>query len=142
MEHKLIMKTAISIQAPISKVWHALTDPAQIKEYMFGTDTITDWEKGSTITYKGEWEGKAYEDKGTIMEIIPDKILHTTFWSPMSGTEDKPENYANVIYELKSAGSNTELTITQDNIPDEKVLKGMEKNWAMVLDGLKKLLEQ
>src|SRR6186997_895117 len=119
MPNKLTATNSISIHAPVSKVWQALIDPAQIKQYLFGTDAKSDWKKGSPITYTGEWEGKSYEDKGTVIDIIPNQRLHTTYWSGMSGKEDKPENYANVIYDLKPEGDNTTITITQDNIENE-----------------------
>lgn len=142
MANKLVFKKSTPIHAPVSKVWQALVDPAQIKEYMFGTNTESDWKKGSSITYSGEWNGKAYKDKGTIVEIVPEKILHTTYFSSMSGKEDKPENYANVIYEVAPQGDQTIFTITQDNIADEAQLRHMDQNWAMVVDAMKKMLEK
>lgn len=140
--NKLISKTSIEINAPAHKVWQALTDPAMIKEYLFGTNTITDWKKGSSITYEGEWQGKAYKDKGTIIDIVPEKLLHTTYWSSMGGKEDKPENYNNVLYELEPLGEQTKVTIAQDNIDTEEQVQHMNQNWSMVLDGMKKLLEK
>jgi uncharacterized protein YndB with AHSA1/START domain len=137
----LIAKAGIEIDAPVSRVWQALTDPAMIKQYLFGTDTITDWKKGSSIIYKGEWEGKQYEDKGSIVDIIPEKLLHTAYWSSMGGKEDAPENYNNVIYEVKPDGDKTIVTIVQDNIDDQAGVKHMEENWGFVLRGMKKLLE-
>jgi uncharacterized protein YndB with AHSA1/START domain len=142
MATKLVSKSSLHINAPVNKVWQALTDPALIKEYLFGTNTITDWKKGSTITYEGEWQGKAYKDKGVIVDIVPEKLLHTTYWSSMSGKEDKAENYNNVIYELKAENEGTLVTISQDNIENEKQLEHMNQNWGMVLDNMKKLLEK
>ena len=141
MSNKLTAKSEISIKAPVSKVWQALTDPAIIKQYLFGTDTVTDWKKGSSITYTGEWQGKPYTDKGKIIDIVPEKLLHTTYLSGNSGKEDKPENYANVVYELKLDGDTTKVSISQDNIDDEAGVEHMKQNWGMVLDGMKKLLE-
>lgn len=142
MAKKLVSRSGITIDAPVSKVWQALTDPAQIKQYLFGTNTVSDWKKGSPISYEGEWEGKKYKDKGTIIEIVPEKLLHTTYWSSMGGKEDKPENYNNVIYELQPQNGKTMITISQDNIDTEEQLKHMEQNWALVLDSMKKLLEK
>jgi uncharacterized protein YndB with AHSA1/START domain len=142
MTNKLVAKSSTVINAPVSKVWKALIDPAQIKEYLFGTNAISDWKKGSPITYEGEWQGKTYKDKGTIIDIVPEKLLHTTYWSSIGGKEDKPENYNNVIYELQPSGESTIVTISQDNISDEAGLKHMEENWGIVLDNMKKLLEK
>lgn len=142
MATKLVSKSSLHINAPVNKVWQALTDPTLIKEYLFGTNTITDWKKGSTITYEGEWQGKAYKDKGVIVDIVPEKLLHTTYWSSMSGKEDKAENYNNVIYELKAENEGTLVSISQDNIENEKQLEHMNQNWGMVLDNMKKMLEK
>ena len=60
----------------------------------------------------------------------------------MSGKEDKPENYANVTYELTPGNNETGLTITQDNIADEKTKEHSMQNWRSVLNDLKKLLEK
>ena len=90
MTATFIAKATITVNTPASKVWDALTDPRLIKQYLFGTDVTTDWKVGSSITYKGEWEGKAYEDKGKILQVEPEKLLVTTFWSAMSGLPDTP----------------------------------------------------
>lgn len=139
--NKLSVLVKREINAPVSKVWHALTNPAQIKQYLFGTNASSDWKKGSSITYSGEWNGKAYTDKSTIIEIIPDRLLHTTYFSGMSGKEDKPENYANVIYRVEPHGTGTIVSIEQDNIDNQEGQEHMKQNWGMVLDSMKKLLE-
>lgn len=141
MSRKLTAKTSVPVSASVENVWKALTDPALIKQYLFGTETTSDWEKGSSITYKGEWEGKAYEDKGTIVEIIPGKLLHTTYWSEMSGEPDIPENYANVIYEITPEHGVTLLTISQDNIKSEEARQHSASNWDHVLQSFKKVVE-
>jgi uncharacterized protein YndB with AHSA1/START domain len=142
MANKLTAKVSVELNAAPSRVWKALTEPALIKEYLFGTDTKTDWKKGSPITYSGAWDGKTYEDKGIIKEIIPEKLLHTTYYSPLSGKEDKPENYANVNYEIHEKDGHTLLTVSQDNIDDEKSVEHMKNNWQTVLNGLKAVVEK
>src|SRR5258708_7550018 len=115
MQNTFTTEASIVINAPASKVWEALTNPDMVKQYLFGTNVKSDWKKGSTITYSGEWEGKAYEDKGIILEIEPEKYLLSTYWSSMSGTTDSPENYQKVGYRLTPEGEGTKLTITQEN---------------------------
>ena len=141
MSKTTIATATTTINAPASKVWDALTKPEQIKQYMFGTEVTTDWKVGSPITYKGEWKGKPYEDKGKVLEIEPGKRLVSTFWSSLAGLPDTPENYKTVGYELATAGDKTKLTITQDNNATQEEATEAEKNWRMVLDGIKKLLE-
>jgi uncharacterized protein YndB with AHSA1/START domain len=141
METMLTATKSISINSTPEKVWKALTDPALIKKYLFGTNTVTDWKVGSPIHFYGEWEGKKYEDKGIIKAINPNKFIHYTYWSSMSGLEDKPENYADVRYILSEKGNQTTLTIEQDGSKNEESRKHSEQNWGLVLDGLKKVVE-
>lgn len=142
MQDHLTATASITLNTTPERVWHALTDPAEIKKYLFGTDAHSDFKKGSSITYTGEWEGKKYQDKGTIIESVPNRLLHTTYYSSMSGKEDKPENYSNVLYRIEPAGNQTVLTIVQDNNADEKSRDHSQANWTMVLMSLKKVVEQ
>lgn len=141
MNKTLIATASITINAPTAKVWAALTDPEIIKQYLFGTEVTTDWQVGSPITYKGNWQGKPYEDKGMVLQIEPGKSLVSTYWSSLSGLPDFPENYKTVHYQLASAGEGTRLTITQDDNDSQEAAIHSEQNWKMVLAELKKLLE-
>ncbi len=142
MSDSLTAEASITVNATPARVWKALTDPKQIKKYLFGTETTTDWKKGSPITYTGEWEGKKYEDKGTIIEIIPEKLLHTTYYSSMSGKEDRPENYSHVYYKVSPEGEQTRLTITQDNNSTRESKEHSESNWGQVLQSFKNVVEK
>jgi uncharacterized protein YndB with AHSA1/START domain len=137
-----ICKQSIIINVAPSRVWEALVTPALIKQYLFGTEVQTDWKVGSPITYTGVWEGETYLDKGTITEIVPGKLLMTTYWSSMSNQPDEPQNYKNIIYEVKSDHGKTLLTVTQDNNGSEEEKNHSEQNWKMVLESLKNLLEK
>jgi uncharacterized protein YndB with AHSA1/START domain len=141
MNNTFLATASTMIKAPASKVWEALTKPELIKQYLFGTQVTTDWQVGSPITYKGIWNGKAYEDKGRVLQIEIGNLLVSSFWSSLSGLPDIPANYKTVRYELASVDNATRLTITQDNNDSREEAKHSEQNWIMVLDGIKKLLE-
>jgi uncharacterized protein YndB with AHSA1/START domain len=142
MKKNHVATASMLINAPVSRVWDAITKPELIKQYLFDTDVISDWKVGSPILYRGEWKGKPFEDKGEILEIEPEKKLVSTHWSPLSGVPDQPENYHTVTYNLVSKDDKTELTITQDNNASEQEKAHSEENWKAVLLGLKNLLEQ
>src|SRR5258706_3094868 len=141
MKHNITGKVSITIDAPASSVWEALTNPTLIKQYFFETDAISDWKVGSPLTFEGEWEGKLYQDKGMILAKKTNKLLRYSYWSSMSGIEDKPENFVTVTYELLEKGGTTMLTVTQQNIPNQKMKEHSEENWKKVLANLKNLLE-
>lgn len=138
----LVAKVAVKINRDTSSVWEALTTPEIIKQYLFGTDTISDWKVGSRIIFKGMWEGKEYSDGGIILQLVPEKILHYSYWSSMSGTEDIPENYSTITFELTKQDGETLLTLTNDNCKTEKMKDHLTENWKMVLNGMCALLEK
>jgi uncharacterized protein YndB with AHSA1/START domain len=142
MDRKFVAKATTTINAPASKVWDALTKPELIKQYMFGTDVISDWTVGSSITYRGEWKGKTFEDKGKVLEVKREKSLVSTHWSPLSGVPDSPENYHTVAYDLVENDGKTEVTITQDKNASAEEKTESENNWKQILEGMKKLIER
>lgn len=137
----MTLTATFTINVPMSKVWQGLTNPKIVEVYFFGTQQKSDYQVGSPITFTGEWDGKKYEDKGTILAITPGEYLKYSYWSSMGGTEDKPENYASVSYQLTEKDGQTVLEITQDNLKDEAAVAHSENNWKMLIGELKKLLE-
>ena len=134
-------KVSSTIRAPRAAVWEALTDPALIKQYMFGTDVLTDWRPGSRIEWTGAWEGKRYADKGEVVHVVPQERLVYTHFSPLSGLPDAPEHYRTVDVRLQDEDGATRVVLTQDNNADQAAKEHSEKNWTMVLDGLKRTVE-
>lgn len=135
---KIHYKTVIN--APLEKVWDALTNPEIVKQYFFGTELLTNWEVGSDIVFQGEWEGQKYKDPGEVLEYSHNEKLAYSYLSNWSGKEDKPENYLWVCYEVKPIDNGTELTISQTNYDEERA-KHSEANWASLIDGMKKIIE-
>jgi uncharacterized protein YndB with AHSA1/START domain len=143
MTENFVAEKQVTVKASADTVWKALTDPALVQQYMYGTNLETSWEVGSPIRWKGEWHGKPYEDKGTILSVEPKKLLSVTHWSPMGGSEDKPENYHTLTYELDERGNDTVLTLKQDNNPTQEAANVMaDQNWGPVLEGLRAVAEQ
>jgi uncharacterized protein YndB with AHSA1/START domain len=140
-DQELIAKASITIDAPVARVWQALVSPEIIKQYMFGTNVVTDWKEGEPIVWQGEWQGKAYEDKGTILKIDRECVLQYSHFSPLSGQPDVPENYHTVTVELSGAGGQTRVSLSQNNNATEQDRVHSENMWQMMLDSLKKLLE-
>jgi len=131
---------SVEINAPVSKVWKAVIEPAQIKKYLFGTDTTSDWKIGSPIIFSGVWEGKPYQDKGTILAIEPEKLLKYNYWSNWAG-EDILENRQIISYRLRGENGKTVFTLTQENCPSDEARDHSTSNCNMVLSSMKEMLE-
>lgn len=132
---------AITIDASRDAIWTALTDPELIGRYMFGTKVVSDWKAGSPIVYRGEWEGKQYEDHGSIVELRPGELLRTTHFSQRAGLPDAPENYHELTWTIEVDDDVTTVRLTQDNNGSAEAAKHSAENWAQVLVGLKRVVE-
>jgi uncharacterized protein YndB with AHSA1/START domain len=141
MSENLLATATVTIDASPERVWAALTDPAIIKQYMFGSDVTSDWQVGSTITYAGEYEGKKYEDHGEILEIRPPEVLRTTHFSPLGGKPDVPENYHEITYTLSDENGTTNVRLTQDNNGSEEEREHSAANWQQMLESLRSVVE-
>jgi uncharacterized protein YndB with AHSA1/START domain len=71
MKNTLVATAHVEIDAPIATVWDALVNPEKIRQYMFGTTVVSAWREGAGIVWKGEWQGRPYEDKGVILRLQP-----------------------------------------------------------------------
>ena len=136
-----VAHAGVRIYASTSRVWDALVNPEIIRLYMFGTHAVSAWKEGSPITWEGEWEGKRYEDKGVILRLEPEQLLQYSHFSPLSGLSDSPENYHTVTITLSAEGEYTRVSLSQDNNLTAQARDHSQKNWEMVLEGLKKVLE-
>jgi uncharacterized protein YndB with AHSA1/START domain len=142
MNTRLMARAAVTIAAPAANVWDALVTPAAIKAYMFGVTVTSDWSVGSPIVWIGEWQGRAYEDKGIILQIVRERVLEFSHFSPLAGAADLPENYHIVTVHLSSDGAQTRVLLHQDNNLTDEACTRAEKNWSVVLAGLKHFVEQ
>jgi len=66
------------------------------------------------------WKGEKYEDEGVILKL------------------DLPENFHIVTIELSGKVKETIVSLLQDNNATEEAREHSEKNWNMMLWGMKK----
>ena len=142
MNENLTAKVWIAIDAPRHAVWQALVSPDAIKTYMFGARVSSEWREGCPISWKGEWQGRSYEDKGTILQIRPEQRLQYSHFSHLSGRPDRPEHYHTVTIDLMGEGARTEVLLAQDRNSTEAARVHSEQNWKVMLEGLKKFVER
>ena len=129
------------ISASPQQVWDAMTDPEAISRFMFGSKVEADWEEGSPITWSGEYDGRPFQDKGEILEVVENQRLRMTHFSPLSGEDDVPENHHTLDYRLEDRGASTRLTLDQDGNDSAEQAEQFAGNWQMMLDQLKKYVE-
>ena len=88
-------------------MWGTLTKPEFVKLWQYGSDLVTNWEVGSDIKFRTEWEGKIFEQWGQVLEVRPLELLKYSLFAPRPGLEDKPENYLVMSYVLTTENDQT-----------------------------------
>lgn len=131
----------VQVSASPAQVWQALTEPAQIRAYLFGAEVDTTWEPGTPITWRGEYDGRPFEDKGEVLEVDPGRRLVVTHFSPLTGRPDRPESYHHVTWTLQDGGDHTDVTVEQSLAEGEEEAPSRE-NWTNVLRQLKEHVER
>jgi uncharacterized protein YndB with AHSA1/START domain len=149
MSTELNIVNSIDIFTPAATVWDALTNPEITKAYMFGCETVSEWEIGSELLWKGQYQGMdMIFVKGKILQLVPNQLLVYTVFDPNSTMPDIPENYLNVTYQLHQKNDHTTLTVTQGDY--NKVAEGERRyqeswndgqGWNPILEEIKNICE-
>ena len=136
-----VARAQVDIDAGQGTVWRALTDPEQVSAWMMGAEVSTDWQVGSPITWRGEMDGRGYEDKGEVLEVDEPNLLSMTHYSPLMGQADEPENYHTVVYRLSGGDGPTTVALTQDGNDSAEQAEQFSANWQGMLEALKSTVE-
>ena len=140
------MKTTdsvVKIVAPASKVWQALTVPELVKQWQYGSDLLTTWKVGTPIIFRNEWNGQRFEQKGNVIEFLPESRLKYSLFFPRPDLPDIPENYFFMTYELTESEEVTSLLVRQeDPRPSEPTDSTAGDEGPDVLSCLKQLVEE
>ena len=108
MHDNVVVKQRVN--APVEKVWSAITDTAQMKEWYFD---IPDFkaEPHTEFAFWGGSEDQQFHHHGEVLEVIPhQKLKHT--WTYPEISKEKTL----VRWELESDGDGTVVTLTHKGI--------------------------
>lgn len=107
--------STVEILAPAKKIWLALTVPDLVKQWQYGSDLLTTWEVGSPIVFRSEWNGEIFEQKGIVLEFLPQSRLKYSLFFPRPDLQDTPEHYFFMSYELTENNGATSLLVRQED---------------------------
>lgn len=142
LNHNLSLRMTKSIHSSLERVWEILTSPKYIKEYLYGTDAISEWKEGSSLTFKGVWEGTPYEEKGIILKFQPSHTFKYSYFTAFFELPDNPENYSIIENNLTEANGIVTIQLTQSGFTSEEKLKHSESSWNQCLDIIKEIAEK
>lgn len=142
MNMHLTAEQTITVYAKSEYVWDALINPLAIKLYRAGAEAVSDWQKGSSLVFRGVYEGSQYESKGTITSFEPGKRLCYTYWSSCFELPDTPENYSIVEFDIEPVDrGQTKLSYRQYEFKSKMARDHSRENWHEVLLTIKNIVE-
>jgi len=127
------------IRTTPEKLWAALTDANQMREYWFGMHFKTEWKTGA------EWQmlfpdGKV-ADTGVILELERPRRIRLK-WRNEFRPELKAEGFALCTIEIEPYGDAVRLSIAHTmERADSKFIQAVSGGWPKILSNLKSLLE-
>ena len=143
MAETFVARVSLIINAPRAKVWDALVDPEKIKQYILASDVTSEWQEGSSIVWKSEFNGKPFEIKGTILRLQPQRLLEFDQSRPIFRASQVvlPSDYHRVTIELSDEGLQTHLLLVEHGNATERELAHSQGGWQLALGNMKALLE-
>lgn len=109
-----------SYNAPVEKVWKALTDKEQMKQWYFDLSGFKP-EPGFEFTFEGENEGRKFIHLCKITEVVPNKKLSYT-WS-----YEGYEGLSHLTFELFEESEGTRLKLTHEGLETFPQTKDFKK---------------
>lgn len=128
------------IRTTPERLWYALTDPIQMKDYWFGMHMQSEWKKGA------EWQllfpdGRV-ADYGEILELERARRIRLK-WRNEFKPELKAEGFTLCTIEIEPYGDDAvRLSIAHTmERADSKFIQAVTGGWPKILSNLKSLLE-
>ncbi len=140
-ETRYSIEVHTSIRAPIREAWALLLDPVRLGQLFWGSTVESDFVQGRPIVWKGTWEGKPFQDKGTVRQVKAPTLLQCTHWTPSSGP-DVEDNYSVLTWKLAEENGGTRVTFLHENIATLQMKEHSEPMWKMMLERMKGMLEE
>jgi Activator of Hsp90 ATPase homolog 1-like protein len=116
--------------------------PELVKQWQYNADLLTTWEVGTPIVFRNEWDGQVFEQKGNVLEFLPESRLKYSLFFPRPDLQDIPEHYFFMTYELTESEGVTSLLVRQeDPRPSPPDVSTGGDDGPDVLSALKELVE-
>ena len=131
-----------SYNAPLEKVWNAITDKSQMKQWYFDLDDFKP-EVGFEFRFDGGSDDKIYHHICKIVEVVPNKKLK------YSWKYEGFEGMSYVSFELFEEGKTTMVRLTHEGLETfpqnnrDFAIESFTQGWTYILGtSLKNFLEK
>jgi|SRR5690349_1384687 len=143
MVNDVIITRSVLLNATPERVWEALTHPGMTKQYYYNCEVSSDWNKGSAVRWKGDYQGQQIDVNGEILEIIPGRKIKYSGFDKMVEGDITRRGDIYVTHEIVPHGSKTKLLTTIEHFEgDETRAEYAAQEWDFeILPRLQSLVE-
>jgi len=125
------------IRTTPARLWQALTDPGQTRQYWGGLSNYSDWARGSKWEHVNDEDNRSVYVFGEILESDPPKRLVMSWVDP-----DNTADTSIVTLEIEPFDDLARLKVIHGNFKDGSDMQGkVSQGWPVVLSSLKSFIE-
>jgi uncharacterized protein YndB with AHSA1/START domain len=135
------VRQSIRIRAKPDVVWATLLNPDKIARWMGDAHVESTWQPGSDISFTGTFQGRPYQDRGTVLACEPERVLRYNHWSVLSRLADSEETRTVVTLTLTPNGDEADLEVSHDNLATDAAFGHARFFWRNALTDLKTVAE-
>jgi uncharacterized protein YndB with AHSA1/START domain len=130
-------EASVDIAGMPQQVWDALTNPEKTRRYYYGTDILSDWQRGSRWTSES---GDELYLEGELLEVdAPNRIVQTFHIASQEPAASEPPS--RVTWQLTALdGGRTRLEMIHEDM-GPSTRDYVEGGWEHILAGLKSVVE-
>jgi hypothetical protein len=130
------------VRGPAGKAWDILVNPVKVGALFWDCTVEGDFKVGSPIVWKGMWDGKPFEDSGTIKKREENALLQFTHWTPTSGTPDDEAHRHLLTFRLAPENGGVRVMLQHENIPTLAMKEHSEPMWRQLLERMRAMIEE
>lgn len=143
MVNDVIITRSVLLNATPERVWEALTHPGMTKQYLYNTEVSCDWKKGSSLYWKGNYNGKDINEEGKILDVIPGKMIKYSGFDRLVEGDLSRRGDIHITHEIIPERGKTKLLTTIDHFEgDETRAEYAAEQWDFeIMPRLQTLVE-
>lgn len=143
MVNDLVVTRSVLLNASPERVWEALTHPGMTKQYLYNCEVRSDWNSGSTLRWTGNFQGRAVDAEGKILEIIPGRMIKYSGFDRLVEGDISRQGDIYITHEIVPYGKKTKLLTTLEHFEgDETRAELAAQQWDLeIMPRLQTLVE-
>jgi uncharacterized protein YndB with AHSA1/START domain len=143
MVNDVIITRSVLLNATPERVWEALTHPKMTRQYYYNSEVVCDWQPGSTLRWKGNYQGKEVNAEGKILDIVPGRKIKYSGFDRMVEGDMSRQGDIHITHEIIPQGSKTKLLTTIEHFEgDETRAEYAAEQWDFeIMPRLQSLVE-